>query len=116
LSNIDNPIQIKNTQGAVVDEYYLRLTECIYPSSFSHKSKGHYTGHCVDIAFADSSGAKKAYRSAGKSRIEKQGKDAFNTIYKHVNHFHGCVSNPSWVTARSTSKLKKLIKERQNEY
>ena len=116
LSNIDNPIQIKNTQGAVVDEYYLRLTECIYPSSFIHKSKGHYTGHCVDIAFADSSGTKKTYGGAGKSKIEELGKDAFNAIYKHGNHFHGCVSYPSWVTARSTSQLKKLIKERQNEY
>ena len=116
LGTIDNPIQIKNDKDEVVDKYYLRLTECMYPNSFGHDSRGHYTGHCVDIAFADSSGARKTYGEPGKSKIEEKGDTAFNAIYKHGDHFHGCVSYPPWVRARSKSQLKKLLRERKGEY
>ncbi|MDL1973334.1 MAG: DUF4157 domain-containing protein [Deltaproteobacteria bacterium] len=113
LAQIDNPIEI--TKGEVTDLYHLRLTECMYPSSFTHTSKGHYTGHCVDIAFTG------AYGGKAKKEIEKQGKKAFvtiykGTIYKHGNHLHGCVAYPSWVSSRTTTRLKELLRERKDEY
>ncbi len=116
LGNIDNPIEVKNKKGEVTDSYYLRLTECMYPSSFSHVSRGHYTGHCVDIGFADNTGANKTYSGEAKKTIEKQGKNAFDSIVKHSDHFHGCVSLADWVESRTTAHLKELLKERKDEY
>lgn len=116
LGNINNPIEIKNNKGEVTDSYYLRLTECMYPGTFDHKSKGHYSGHCVDIGLADKTGHKKAYNGKGKITIEEQGAKAFESIYKHNNHLHGCVSYQPWVKTRNTEQLKDLLKERKDEF
>jgi len=115
LDEIDDPIEISNDKGEVIDRYWLRLTECMYPTLFTHDAKGHYTGHCVDIAFADEDGEKKAYSGAAKTEIETQGA-AFDLIVKHGNHLHGQVSYPSWVSSRGRAGLKKLVKERKDEY
>jgi hypothetical protein len=116
LGAIDNPIEITNSAGEVTDSAYLRLTDCIYPATFVHKSQGHYTGHCVDVGFADEAGAWKAYGGQVKSEIENQGDAAFDTVVKHSDHFHGCVAYPTWVSSRTTSRLKELIRERKDEF
>ena len=114
LGNIDDPITVGT--GDAQEEYYLRITEAMYPSYFGHASRGHYTGHCLDVAFADSSGAKKDYSGAAKDEIEEQGDAAFANTYHHADHFHGCVSYPSWVSNRPTSRLKTRVRERKNEF
>jgi len=124
LDKIDDPIRIRGDRGTVVGSYWLRLTECMYPTKDPpHKDKGHYTGHCVDINFANRWGEKKRYGGRpgiaddkAKKELEAQGGGAFDRIKKEHNHLHGCVSYPSWVRSRDTEHLRKLLRERKNEY